>query len=106
MVEVFLRRIQKHSIKREIEDKMIWSALRNGKFSVKDFYSFLTLRVVWNLWVLTRFGFFSWEASWGRILTLNCLKRGGVSLVNRCFICKREESINHFLLHCVTIEYL
>ena len=44
MVEVFLRRIQKHSIKREIEDKMIWSALRNGKFSVKDFYSFLTPR--------------------------------------------------------------
>ena len=54
-----------------------------------------------------RFGFFAWEASWGRILTLDRLRRRGVPLVNRCFMCKREEeSIDHLFLHCVTAGYL
>ena len=52
-------------------------------FSVKAFLLFLALGsskaflaiVVWNLWVPIRIGFFAWEASWERILTLGPLKR-------------------------------
>lgn len=57
-------------------------SLKERKFSAKAFYSFLTLggaeafpmRVVWNLWVPTIFGFSAWEASWG---TLDRLKKMG-----------------------------
>ena len=56
MVEAFSCRIQKHLIWCKMEDRMIWSASRNGKFSVKAFHSFLAsggtetfpARVVWN----------------------------------------------------------
>ena len=95
MVEDFLRRIQKHAIWCEIEDRMTWSASRNMKFSVKAFYSFLSLgdveafpiRVIGKPWVPTRFEFFAWELSWGRTMTLDCLKIRGISLVNESFLC-------------------
>ena len=46
-------------------------------------------------------GFFAWEASWGRILTLDMLKRRGRVLANRCFLCEEmEETVDHLLLHC------
>ena len=34
---------------------------------------------------------FSWEASWGKVLTLDYLKRRGRVLANRCFHCEEEE---------------
>ncbi|RVW98499.1 microtubule-associated protein AIR9 [Vitis vinifera] len=43
----------------------------------------------------TKVGFFAWEASWGKVLTQDHLKRRGWSLVNRCFLCcDDEETIN------------
>ncbi|RVW41716.1 Transposon TX1 uncharacterized 149 kDa protein [Vitis vinifera] len=45
--------------------------------------------------------FFAWEASWGRVLTLDRLQKRGWALANRCFLCQMvEESIDHLLLHC------
>ena len=45
--------------------------------------------------------FLAWKASWEKILTLEQVKRRGFSLVNRCFLCQRnEETIDHILLHC------
>lgn len=41
----------------------------------------------WNPTVLTKEGFFVWEASWGKVLTLDQLQRRGRSLVNQCFLC-------------------
>ncbi|RVX02398.1 hypothetical protein CK203_028385 [Vitis vinifera] len=36
----------------------------------------------------------SWEASWGRVLTLDNLQKRGQPLANRCYMCKQEgESI-------------
>ena len=46
--------------------------------------------------------FFAWEASWGKVLTLELLQRRGFSLANRCFLCLSEvETVDHLLLHCV-----
>ena len=43
---------------------------------------------------------FAWEASWGRVLTLDQLKRRGRALANRCFLCgEGEESVDHLLIH-------
>ena len=50
---------------------------------------------------------FTWEAAWGRILTLDKLQRRSVSLVNRCFLCQQfEEPIDHLLLHCRKMRVL
>ena len=49
----------------------------------------------------TKASFLAWEASWGRVLTLDQLKRRGWLVTNRCFLClMEEESVNHSLLHC------
>ena len=35
------------------------------------------------------------------MLTLDQLKRRGLTLVNRCFLCEEEEdTIEHLLMHC------
>ena len=48
-----------------------------------------------------KLSFFAWEASWGRVLTLDCLQKRGWALANICFLCQMfEESIDHLLLHC------
>ena len=45
--------------------------------------------------------FFAWEAVWGKILTLDQLKRRGFAFANRCFLCHEwEETVDHLLLHC------
>ena len=83
--------------------------VKDDRFSVKLFYKFLVLpqislfpsRCVWNPWVPTKVGFFAWEASLGKVLTLDQLKRRGRALANRCFLCgEEEETIDHLLIHC------
>jgi len=44
---------------------------------------------------------FIWEASHGKILTIDNLPKRGITSVNRCYMCKAEyESVDHLLLHC------
>ena len=62
---------------------------------------------IWNPIVPPKMGFFAWEASWGKVLTLDQLKRRGLTLVNRCFLCEvEEETIDHLLIHCSTAKML
>ena len=52
-------------------------------------------------------GFFAWEASWGKVLTLDQLKKRGWTLANRSFFCcEKEESIDHILIHCTKTRVL
>ena len=45
--------------------------------------------------------FFAWEASWGKVLTLDNLKKKGRALAKRFFLCeKEEETVDHLLVHC------
>ena len=77
-----------------------------GGYSCKSLYqameqggdSSFPVKVIWNPWVLLKVIFFSWEATWGKIPTLDQLKtRGWVA--NRCFLClEEEESIDHISL--------
>ena len=58
-------------------------------------------RTIWNPVIPPRMGFFAWEASWGKVLTLDQLKRRGRALANLCFLCEEDEAdINHLLLYC------
>ena len=44
---------------------------------------------------------FAWEATWGKVLTLDLLKRRGWLVATKCFLCHEEEkSVNHILIHC------
>ena len=88
---------------------MLWKETKDGIFSVKSLYSILDSRrgvqfpinIIWNPCVPTKVGFFAWEAFWGKVLTLDQLKKRGRCLANRCFLCyKEEESIDHILIQC------
>ena len=60
---------------------------------------------IWNPLAPLKVGFFSWEVSWGKVLTLDQIKKMGKPLANRCFFCeKKEETLNHLLVHC-PLEY-
>ncbi|RVX11275.1 LINE-1 retrotransposable element ORF2 protein [Vitis vinifera] len=92
-----------------MEDRMMWKVTSNGIFSVKSLYNDLSSRraglfphgLIWNPSVPSKVGFFAWEASWGKVLTMDQLKKRGWALANRCFLCcEEEESIDHILIHC------
>ena len=56
---------------------------------------------------LLRSVFFAWEATYGKTLTLDQLKKRGWSLLNRCYLCgAAKESINHLLIHCTKARIL
>ena len=44
--------------------------------------------------------FFAWEVSWGKVMTLDQLKKRGRPLANRCYLYEEEEILNHVLVHC------
>ena len=64
-------------------------------------------QLIWSNWVPTKMSLFAWEASWGKVLTLDQIKKRGRALANRCFLCgKDEETIDHLLLHCLVARLL
>ncbi|RVW50377.1 hypothetical protein CK203_086397 [Vitis vinifera] len=115
MMEQFMLKIQAFRVQRENEDKMVWTTSRSGVFLVKSLYSTLEpggsalfpYVGIWRACVPPKVAFFAWEASWGKILTLDQLQRRGYSLANRCFLCLAEaETVDHLLLHCVMTRAL
>ena len=49
----------------------------------------------------------AWEATWGKILTLDRLQKRGWQLPNCCFLCGcEEETVNHILLHYTVVRVL
>ncbi|KAL6342305.1 hypothetical protein AAG906_007519 [Vitis piasezkii] len=80
LVERLLQKIHAFRVQREEEDRVIWSASNDGAFSVKSLYS---IERIWRVRVPPKVAFFAWEASWGKVLTLENLQRRGFSLANR-----------------------
>lgn len=110
MVETFFLKIQGKRLISNLEDRVLWKETKDGKFCVKSLYNVLELRyvgpfprsIIWSSCVPTKVGFFPREASWGKVLTLDQLKRREWSIPNICFLCCAEEvSIDHILIHCI-----
>ncbi|RVX23889.1 hypothetical protein CK203_000399 [Vitis vinifera] len=84
-VECFLSRIQDKVVVEEREDEVFWAVTKSGSFSIKSLLSTLEevrvnpfpTGIVWNVWVLPKVSFFAWEATWGKVLTLDQLQRKG-----------------------------
>ena len=97
------------------EDSVMWRRGRNGLFRVKEAYRLLDnpnatafpSRSIWVDRVPTKVAFFTWKATWGKVLTLDRLQIRGVQLPNCCFLCGcEEENVNHILLHCIVTRAL
>ena len=90
-----LNTIQGKQIIESQEDLMFFKETKNENFSVKllfkamDRYENVVFpyKFIWNFWVPTKVGFFAWEASWGKVLALDNLKKKGRALANKCFLC-------------------
>ena len=114
LVGDFLHILRGHKPSLE-EYSVLWRQGRSGKFRVKEAYSLLAKsdntgfpsRSIWVARVLTKVAFFAWEATWGKVLTLDRLQRRGLQLPNCCFLCGcEEESVNHILIHCTVVRVL
>ena len=65
------------------EDSVCWKGGRNGKFRVKEAYRLVVRpndivfpsRCIWVDSVPTKVAFYAWEATWGRVLTLDRLQK-------------------------------
>ena len=71
-------KIQVFTVQRDDEDKVVWTVSKSGAFLIKSLYSMLEPRgsllfpcgSIWRANVQSKVAFFAWEASWGKILTL------------------------------------
>ena len=104
----FLSSIHRKKIRHWIEDKLLLKGSNHGNFLVRTMYSGLDLSpeidfpfcLVWNIVIPKKISFFAWDASWGKVITLDQLKRHGRALANRCCPCEEdEETIDHMLVH-------
>ena len=94
---------------------MSWIPSRSGCFEVKSYYKILfscpsmvfPWKSIWKAKVPPCIAFFEWTASYGKILTLDNLRKRQICIVNWCCLCKNSgESPNHLLLHCVVAQSL
>ena len=90
-------------------DRIWWSGAKDGMFSVKSSYDLfdggrqhlVLVKMIWNPIAPTKVGFFVWEVWWGKILTMDQLKKRGFSLASRCPFCEQtEEVLKHLFIHC------
>ena len=70
---------------RDVDDMVVWTETKSGKFSVKSLYLALEADYpflfpsssIWNVWVQPNISFFAWEAMWSKALTLDLVQKRG-----------------------------
>ena len=94
------------------KDKLIWKGDDLGCFTVKGYFNQLEggspcmapYKMLWNSLILSKVGFFAWEAWCSKVLTSTQLKKRGFQLASKCPFCGREEEeVEHILIHCPAI---
>jgi hypothetical protein len=64
-------------------------------------------RSIWKVKVPLRMSFFVWTAAFGKILTLDNLRKRRIIVVDRCCMCKQSsKSVDHLLFHCKVAQDL
>ena len=104
--------ISSKKIAQRERDKIYWIVDKKDQYTIKanyrqlegGTYDTLLVGLIWNGCIPPKVSVFTWEVWWGKVLTMDQLKKRGFQLASRCPLCqKAEESINHFLIHCSTI---
>ena len=111
----FLQTLHDQNFHPNGEDMLLLKEVKAKSFSVKVMYKGYDISpafdfpycLIWNLVIPPKIGIFTWEAAWGKVLTLDNLKRRGMAFANRCFLCEEdEETIDHLLIHCKSAKML
>ena len=99
-------------IQSNLQDSLIWKVTSSGSYTVKACYLHpkggvnheAPVKILWNPCVPTKVGFFAWEVWWGKVLTMEQVKRRGHQLASKCSFCgNAKESLEHLLVHCPLI---
>ena len=69
-MEIFFERLQGKRVLVDVEDMVVWTEIKSGKFSAKSLYLALKadcpvlfpFNCIWNVWVQPKISFFAWEA--------------------------------------------
>lgn len=80
---------------REEEDKLAREGSKDGVLLLRSLHlvsenggeKSFPAKAIWKPWVPPNMCFFNWEASWGKVLTLNQVKQKGRPLANRFVLC-------------------
>lgn len=93
--------------------RISWSGRGKERcFTVRDCFGLLEenyqvaapRKMLLNKIVPYKISFFAWEMWWGKVLTINQLRKRGFQLASRCPFCQKdEEKLNHTLIHCPSI---
>ena len=83
--ERFLERLHGKRVLEDVDDMVVWIETKSGKFWAKSLYLALEAdypylfpsNSIWNVWVQPKISFFAWEATWGKALTLDLVKKRG-----------------------------
>ena len=111
----FLQTLHDQNSRPNGEDMLLLKEVKAKSFSVKVMYKGYDISpafdfpycLIWILVIPLKIGIFTWEAAWGKVLTLDNLKRRGMAFANRCFLCEEdEETIDHLLIHCKSAKML
>ena len=95
--------------KGHLEVKLWWVPSRKGSFEVSTFNWVLSSlgfipfpwKGIWRTKAPPRVAFFAWTATKGKIPTIDNLRRRGMIVINRYWLCESDgESVDHLLLHC------
>ena len=107
--ERLLFRLREKKMSEGMEDFVQWRGTKHGVFLVKAMYKTLEQKSspslpwksIWRSGVQPKLCFFTWEATWRKILTLDQVQKRGLALATGCFLCQEsEETVNYILLHC------
>jgi hypothetical protein len=78
------------------EDKLWWVPSSKGAFEVRSYYRVLVShgpisfpwKSIWRTKAPPRVAFFAWTAARGKILTIDNLRRRGMIVINKCWLCE------------------
>ncbi|RVW32631.1 putative methyltransferase PMT13 [Vitis vinifera] len=108
-------KLQGRRMCRDVDYQVVWTKSKDSKFTVKSLYKALEpekqsdflATVIWNSWVLPRVGFFAWEATWNKFLTLDRIQRdGGPWLIDATCVFQRKSHLIAFFCIARILRHL
>ena len=84
-----------------VDKKVEYTVKANYRHLEGDTSKAIPTRLIWSSCIPPKVSVFTWEVWWGKVLTMDQLKKMGFHLASRCPLCKEDEkTIDHLLLHC------